>query len=132
MHLKLPSLAYRRLRGDMIELYKIATHKYDTDITEGMIKFSDNTSTRGNQYKIHKERARLKLRNNTFFFRTTENWNSLPDDVVCASTIHVFERRLDKFWANHPVKYDYLAHPTHPRMIITSTHQYLVKEADEA
>ena len=28
-YLKLPSLSYRRLRGDVIEMYKIITHKYD-------------------------------------------------------------------------------------------------------
>jgi len=29
--LQLPTLKYRRLRGDMIELYKMVTGKYDTD-----------------------------------------------------------------------------------------------------
>ena len=31
--LKLPTLAYRRSRGDMIELYKILTGKYDEDVS---------------------------------------------------------------------------------------------------
>ena len=31
--LKLPTLKYRRIRGDMIELYKIFMLKYDSDIT---------------------------------------------------------------------------------------------------
>jgi len=29
--LKLPTLNYRRIRGDMIELYKIITGKYDSN-----------------------------------------------------------------------------------------------------
>jgi len=29
----LPTLKYRRIRGDMIELYKIFMLKYDSDIT---------------------------------------------------------------------------------------------------
>jgi len=28
---KLPTLSYRRIRGDMIELYKVITGKYDSD-----------------------------------------------------------------------------------------------------
>jgi len=32
--LKLPTLKYRRIRGDMIELYKIFAGKYDSEITE--------------------------------------------------------------------------------------------------
>ena len=31
--LKLPTLAYRRSRGDTIELYKILTGKYDEDVS---------------------------------------------------------------------------------------------------
>ena len=31
--LKLPTLAYKRSRGDMIELYKILTGKYDEDVS---------------------------------------------------------------------------------------------------
>ena len=32
-YLNLPTLAYRRIRGDMIEVYKILSDKYDIDIT---------------------------------------------------------------------------------------------------
>jgi len=32
--LKLPTLKYRRIRGDMTELYKIFAGKYDSEITE--------------------------------------------------------------------------------------------------
>ena len=30
---KLPTLHYRQVRGDMIEMYKILTGKYDADVT---------------------------------------------------------------------------------------------------
>ena len=33
--LKLPTLKYRRIRGDMIEAYKILTNKYDWDQAVG-------------------------------------------------------------------------------------------------
>ena len=34
--LQLPTLRFRRLRGDMIETYKILTGKYDKSVTEFM------------------------------------------------------------------------------------------------
>ena len=33
MHLKLPTLKYRRLRGDMIEVFKITHNIYDPEVS---------------------------------------------------------------------------------------------------
>ena len=46
-YLQLPTLAYRRARGDMIEVYKILTNKYDEEVNL-KLGLSKNTSTRGN------------------------------------------------------------------------------------
>ena len=48
--LKLPTLAYRRLRGDMIEMFKIATGKYDADVSS-FINPRTN-ALRGHQFKL--------------------------------------------------------------------------------
>ena len=37
--LKLPSLAYRRLRGDLIETYKINKNIYNPRVTEGILTY---------------------------------------------------------------------------------------------
>jgi len=53
--LKLPTLNYRRIRGDMIELYKIITGKYDSNCSLQLYLRSElvHTSvTRGNYYKL--------------------------------------------------------------------------------
>ena len=53
MYLNLPTLKYRRLRGDMIEVFKI-THNisaYDT-IVSPYLPFSERANTRGNNYKL--------------------------------------------------------------------------------
>ena len=42
--LRLPTLAYRRLRGDMIELYKILTWKYDVSVSSSFVTLRDNDS----------------------------------------------------------------------------------------
>ena len=52
--LKIPTLAYRRIRGDMIEMYKILTSKYDPDVTD-FIKLNTGKNTRGHNLKIEKK-----------------------------------------------------------------------------
>ena len=110
--LKLPTLSYRRLRGDMIETYKILTGKYDKDVTEGFFKLRQDSDTRGHSLKIFKERPRLESRKHSFAFRVADPWNSLTEDIVQAPSVASFERRLDKHWRNHPLMYNYRAPPT--------------------
>ena len=76
--LKLPNL-----RGDMIELYKILTEKYDAAVSSNFVTLRVNESdTRGHHLKIFKERCRLNIKKNSFIHRCTDVWNSLPQSVV--------------------------------------------------
>ena len=53
--LNLPTLKYRRYRGDMIELFKILKGIYDTSYVPqfDLVQLSeDNIRTRGNNYKL--------------------------------------------------------------------------------
>ena len=43
--LNLPTLRYRRHRGDMMEVYKILHNIYDKEVTTGILNLSSNTST---------------------------------------------------------------------------------------
>ena len=36
-------------------------------------------------------------------------WNSLPDYVVSSPTTNTFKARLDKFWENQDVRYNWKA-----------------------
>lgn len=126
---KLPTLGYRRLRGDMIELYKIVKGIYDPDITEGLLSFAES-STRGHQYKLIKFRPRLDLRKNSFFFRVVDHWNNLPQSVVEAPSLISFESRLDRFWSNKEILYDYTAATSaHATSAQHYAHQELALEA---
>ena len=49
--LKLPTLKYRRIRGDMIEVYKILTNKYDSRVNLYLEKQQDSI-TRGHSLKL--------------------------------------------------------------------------------
>ena len=95
--LKLPTLKYSRLRGDMIEVFK--TLHYDT---RASIKFNFNPvgSTRGNKFKLWREMCRYDIRKHSFCYRVINVWNSLPDYVVEADSVNSFQNRLDKYWAN--------------------------------
>ena len=46
----LSTVKYRRHRGDMIEVFKIVSGKYDQEVSHGILKFNANTATRA-QYK---------------------------------------------------------------------------------
>jgi len=58
--LQLPSLQYRRLRGDLILLYKILNGYFSSDFPNFFI-YSNNI-TRGHQFKLFKSSSRLKCR----------------------------------------------------------------------
>ena len=47
--LKLSSLSYRRMRGDMIEVFKIISGIYDTRATSGLLELNTSTSRRNSK-----------------------------------------------------------------------------------
>lgn len=114
--LKMTTLAFRRLRGDMIETYKIVTGVYDTAASKGILNRARNTRTRGHRHKLEKYTCNKNIRLHTFSHRVVQPWNSLPDSVVAAPSVLAFERRLDKHWRHHPLRWDH----TEPEMCETS------------
>ena len=102
--LRLPTLAYRRLRGDMIETYKIF-NTYDTAATLNLQR--NSSTTRGHQYKLCLGRSQRDIGKFRFSNRIVSPWNSLPPDVVEASNVKIFESRLDKLWRKEDIIYDY-------------------------
>ena len=96
--LKLPSLVYRRRRGDMILVYKIVNSVYRMEINKFYSR--SHNRTRGHQFKFEKKKATIHQRINAFSVRTVNDWNSLPEDVVEAPSVNSFKSRLDKHWEN--------------------------------
>ena len=94
--LKLPSLYYRRARGDMIEVYKYLHGNYEVDKIP--LQMDHNTVTRGHSLKLKKERVTARQRRSYFRYRVVNRWNSLTEDVVSAHTLNVFKAKLDKLW----------------------------------
>jgi hypothetical protein len=107
-HLKLPTLRFRRIRGDMIEVYKILTNKYDSSINYSLT-LNACSNTRRNRFKLYKGHVRYDLRKYFFTNRVIDIWNSLPDYVVDVDTVNNFKNKLDKFWCNQDMHYNYEA-----------------------
>ena len=112
--LKLPTLVYRRMRGDMVEVYKLLNGMYDKVVTGGLLDlYADHTDRpermRGHSQKLFKRRARLNVRQKFFSFRVVDTWNDLPQWVIDAPSLKSFERRIDKFWREQDILYDFKA-----------------------
>ena len=52
---KLPSLEYRQIRGDMIQVFKIAQNYYDKASVENIFDFNKDSRLRGHNFKIIKK-----------------------------------------------------------------------------
>ena len=102
--LNLQSLKYRRKRADVLQAYRIF-NKVDNLEKSQFFKVSSETRTRSNGCKLFKKHCNSKIRANTFSQRVTDNWNSLPKEVVSAPTINRFKSALEKHWKEDPVRF---------------------------
>ena len=105
---KLPTLHYRHIRGDMIEMFKILSGKYDIAVAP-RINREYNSITRGNDLRLQKHRTKYDLRKYFFTNRALDVWNSLPNHVILSNTVNTFKSKLDKFWQQQPIIYDFKA-----------------------
>jgi ribonuclease P/MRP protein subunit RPP40 len=96
--MNLPSLAYRRLRGDAIETFKFLQGIYMVNSCT-LLPLSEKTSgvtTRGHSMKLLKRDCKTAQRANILGFRIVNFWNSLPDEVVNADSVNAFKNRFDR------------------------------------
>ena len=91
------SLKDRRIRGDLIETYKILKN-IDNVSLENFFELSSQLTTRNNGLKLKGQRFNTDLRKNYFNVRVIHFWNKLPASVVHANTIATFKARLDKYF----------------------------------
>ena len=110
--LKLPTLAYRRVRGDMIQCFKLIMPIKEGAYDKSLPKLLDLKSdlgirqTKGHDKQIYKGTAKNNIKKYGFNFRVCKLWNSLPPSVINCKTVKSFEIALDKHWENQPVLYD--------------------------
>ena len=106
--LRLPTLSYRRARGEMIEVWK-HYHVYDPNVISPTFQ---RARSRRKMYQIQRLRPGDGVRGAqscSFYYLAPVAWNNLPVSVMESNTINTFKNRLDKHWDGHSLRYDFLA-----------------------
>ena len=98
------SLKYRRLRGDLIEVYKILN---SLDVVNLNGALTRQPRLRGNQNNLRKDRCRTRSRLMSFSMRVVNHWNELPDEIIASPTLGCFKTRLDKYYEASGVVYSF-------------------------
>ena len=93
-HMQLYSLTYRRMRGDMILLFRVLC-KGDLPDLRQLFTMSTSTTTRKHRFSLSIQRTDKLPHVYRLSRRATGTWNSLPPNVVEANSLDVFKQRLD-------------------------------------
>ena len=99
--LNLFSLEKRRVRGDLIMLFKIFNGFANMNIQK-YVSVDQSNVTRSNGFKIVGKRFVTNEAKHFFFNRIVNIWNGLPSNVVNSGTIETFKVRLDKYFESNP------------------------------
>ena len=103
--LDLPTLAYRCLRGSMIEVYKMI-NVYDSEVTPELDIRS--YTTRGHNQRLYvKSAKKLHPKHHSFQHRVVNPWNSLPSETVNSPNLDTFKNRLDRHWKDLKLRFDH-------------------------
>ena len=94
--LNLPSLLYKRGRGDMIMTFKIINGKLG--IKQDLFFKFNTAATSGHKQKLFKQKAIKTVPSQSFSRRVINEWNGGSPEVVNAETVNEFKNNLDKFW----------------------------------
>ena len=93
--LHLTTLETRRIRGDLIEVFRILKGFEDVDASKFFVKAEG--CTRGHDLKLIKPRCRLDCRRFSFSHRIVNLWNKLPKGIVDCNTVNGFKNKVDCF-----------------------------------
>ena len=92
---KITNLTDRRIRGDLIQQYKIINNLDEINWYSSPTLLPPRGNHRG--FYIREVVRNCGERHNFFNNRIASSWNSLPDSVIQAESDNAFKSRLDKF-----------------------------------
>ena len=98
------SLHYRRIRGDLIELFKI--YKGIDKLDFGKLFLINSNHTRGHSCKLVNKFAKTCLRQSFFTNRVINIWNSLPPSAINSSSLNEFKNTIDTYFSDRGLVYD--------------------------
>jgi Reverse transcriptase (RNA-dependent DNA polymerase) len=90
--LELTTLKIRRLRGDLIQLFRYY-NCFDNLSMPNSPKFSQS-STRGHRFKFIQERCLHASRQQFIFNRLASIWNRLPDAIINVKSVNEFKNAI--------------------------------------
>ena len=93
--MKLPSICYRRLRGDLIEVFKYTHNIYK--LSDSLLELESRSNTSCHGYKLKKQRCNTTHRQYVFTQKMVDRWNSLPAEVAEAPSMNAFKHRTGLF-----------------------------------
>jgi len=96
--LSVETLELRRVRADLVMVFRIVNHCVALDARE-LFLFRTNLSldrpTRGHNMRFVKPHCNLNCRLNAFNCRVINAWNSLPQAVIDCKTVNAFKNSLN-------------------------------------
>ena len=114
IRLNLLTLAYRRRRGDMIEIHK-HFNSHDQNVIPTSFQPKERLS-RKHTFQLYYKRPRDGVRGIHIIHFISEHQNfgttsasTFKSKVVHADTKNTFKNRLDVFWKDEPIMYDHTA-----------------------
>ena len=87
-------LSYRRLRGDLLLLYK-TLHTPNHSLTS-LFNFAPRDGLRGHSLKLATQPSATEIRKHSFALRVCSTWNALPSWLVETDNFGEFKKGLDK------------------------------------
>ena len=102
---ELTSLSERRIRGDVIQVWKYIHSFSITTMNNPVIRVVKDELLRktrhtSKQLDLIKPSARLDVRKNFFAVRCVDRWNELPKSIQEIDDLTEFKKEYDKFTAN--------------------------------
>ena len=97
------SLVQRRLRGQLIEVFKYL-NRFTTGSARGLFDYDLNDRTRINVAKLIVKHFNTSVAQHFYPIKITTTWNSLPSEVVSSRTVNSFKNTLDKHWVENSPK----------------------------
>ena len=97
--LDLNSLVQRRLRGQLIEVFKYLNR---FTCARKLFDYDLNDRTRNNGAKLIVKHFNTSVAQHFYLIKITTTWNALPSEVVSSRTVNSFKNSLAKHWAENP------------------------------
>ena len=91
--LDLISLAQRRLRGQLIEVFKYL-NRFSTASARGLLDYDLNDRTRNNGAKLIVKHFNTSVAQHFYPIKITTTWNALPNEVVTSRIVNSFNNNL--------------------------------------